>query len=497
MKTIGRRLKWTSYSEPKCPYSVCGLLLQILTSTFIPDYWRPSGCSALDKVTHPVLLTMQTEIKKISDVEFDLEITATAADLAEQIDQAIRTQRTRTSMKGFRAGKVPTALVRKMYGKSLAYGIAEETVQNTFQEEVLKNKEYDVLGQPVITDIEYEFEGDLKAVVRFGVRPTIKLKDLSKTKVSRLVHETTDEDVQKEIDALLGQHAELTPVDGPAKADSYVTVDMQRLDEKGKEPVGDVQKDVPFLLSDENLIPELRKALTGLKVGKSKKVTFPSPDGESDRHYEVTLNDVKRRDLPELDDEMVKKVTNDQVEDVATLLSQVKDQLVSGWEQRSNELFQADVIERLIDMHEFEVPNSVIEMYLDAYLKDVADKNKDKKLKAGFDVEGFKASRREQAENQARWMFIRDAVIAEHSLDVTDDDREAHFAKMAAQGGFGADMMKSFYTAQPQLMDQMDQGILSDKVFAFLSGSMKVTEMDKDAYEEDAKKTAAKNAKKG
>ena len=94
-------------------------------------------------------------------------------------------------------------------------------------------------------------------------------------------------------------------------------------------------------------------------------------------------------------------------------------------------------------------------------------------------------------------MFIRDAVIAEHSFDVTDDDSEAHFAKMAAQGGFGADMMKSFYTAQPQLMDQMDQGILSDKVFAFLSGSMKVTEMDKDAYEEDAKKTAAKNAKKG
>ena len=431
---------------------------------------------------------MQTEIKKITDVEYDLEINAAAADLAEQIDQAIRTQRARTSMKGFRAGKVPVALVRKMYGKSLAYGIAEETVQKTFQAEVLQNKEYDVLGQPVITDIEYEFEGDLKAVVRFGVRPSITLKDVSKTKVSRLVHETTDEDVQKEIDALLGQHAELTPVDGPAEADSYVIVDMQRLDEKGKTPEGDVQKDVPFLLSDENLIPELKKALTGLKVGKTKKVTFPGPDGKDDRHYQVTLNEVKRRDLPELDDEMVKKVTNDQVENAEALRAQIKDQLVSGWEQRSNELFQSDVIEKMIDMHEFEVPSSVIEMYLDAYLKDVADKNKDKKLKAGFDVEGFKESRREQAENQARWMFIRDAVIAEHAFEVTDEDREAHFEKMAAQGGFGADMMKSFYTSQPQLMDQMDQGILSDKVFSFLSGSMKVTEMDTEAYEKEMKK---------
>ena len=396
---------------------------------------------------------MQTEIKKITDVEYDLEIKAAAADLSEEIEQAIRTQRGRTTMKGFRPGKVPTTLVKKVYGKSLAYGIAEERVQKTFQSSVLENKDYDVLGQPVITDIEYEFEGDLRAVVRFGVRPAIKLKDLSKTKVSRLAHPVTKEDVQKEIDAMLGQHAELTPVDGPAKDDSYILVDMQRLDEKGKKPEGEPQKNVPFLLSDDNLMPELKKALIGLKVGKSKKVTLPGHEELPDRHYEITLNEVKRRDLPELDDEMVKKVTNDQVENAEALRTQINEQLVSGWDQRSNELFQTDVIEKLIELHEFDVPSSVIEMYLDAYLKEIEGKRKDKKLPADFDYEGFRTERREQAENQARWMFIRDAVVAEQSFTVEDDDREAHFEKMAAQGGFGADMMKSYYNSMPQLMD--------------------------------------------
>lgn len=431
---------------------------------------------------------MQTEIKKITDVEFDLEIKAAAADLSEEIEQAIRTQRARTTMKGFRAGKVPTALVKKVYGKSLAYQIAEERVQKTFQATVLDSKEYDVLGQPVITDIEYEFEGDLRAVVRFGVRPEIKLKDLSKTSVSRLTHVVTDEDVEKEIEALLAQHAELTPVDGPAAADSYVLVDMQRLDEKGKNPEGEPQVDVPFLLSDDNLLPDIKKALTGLKVGKSKKVTLPGVEELPDRHYEMTLKEVKRRDLPELDDEMVKKVTNDQVDTAETLRTQIKEQLITSWEQRSNELFQTDVIEKLIDMHEFEVPSSVIDMYLDAYAKDVASKRKDKKLPADFDMEGFRASRREQAENQARWMFIRDAVVAEQSFEVEDADRDAHFDKMAAQGGFGADMMKQYYNSMPQLMDQIDQGIISDKVFGHLTASMKVTEKDKDAYEKEMKK---------
>ena len=431
---------------------------------------------------------MQTEIKKITDVEFDLEIKAAAADLSEEIEQAIRTQRARTTMKGFRAGKVPTTLVKKVYGKSLAYQIAEERVQKTFQASVLDTKEYDVLGQPVITDIEYEFEGDLRAVVRFGVRPDIKLKDLSKTKVSRLTHNVTDEDVEKEIEQLLAQHAELTTIDGPAKADSYVLVDMQRLDDKGKNPEGEPQVDVPFLLSDDNLMPDIKKALTGLKVGKSKKVTLPGVEELPARHYEMTLKEVKRRDLPELDNEMVKKVTNDQVEDAETLRTQLRDQLVTGWEQRSNELFQTDVIEKLIELHEFEVPNSVIDMYLDAYLKDAAGKNKDKKLPAGFDVEGFRNARREQAENQARWMFIRDAVIAEKSFTVEDADRDAHFDKMAAQGGFGADMMKQYYNTMPQLMDQIDQGIISDKVFGHLSASMKITELGKDAYEKEMKK---------
>ena len=431
---------------------------------------------------------MQTEIRNINDVELEFELNVPAGDLAHEINEAIRRQRVRTTMKGFRPGKVPTTMVKKMYGKALAYGVAEDRVQTAFRTEVLEgDNSYDVLGQPTITELDYEYEGDLRAVVSFGIRPKVELKDVSKVKISKLVHEISDEDVDKEIENLLAQHADLTPDDGPAKKDSYVIVDMQRLDGKKGDPIeGDKQENVPFLLSDENLMPELRKAVTGMKIDATKEVKLPGPKDEDDRFYAVTLKEVKIRELPELDDDMVKKVTNEQVETADELKTQIREQLVQGWEQRSREYFQSDAIEKLIDLHEFDVPNSVIEMYLDAYVKDIKSNNNNE-LPEGFDEKGYRERRKSDAENQARWMFIRDAIVAEQNLEVTDEDRDEHFDKMAAQGGFTGDMMKSYYQSMPQLMDQMDQGILSTKVFGWLESQMKVTEKDKDAYEKEMK----------
>lgn len=431
---------------------------------------------------------MQTDIRNITDVELEFELNVPAADLAHEINEAIRRQRVRTTLKGFRPGKVPVGMVKKMYGKALAYGVAEDRVQQAFRSEVLEgDTTYDVLGQPTITELDYEYEGDLRAVVSFGVRPKVEVKSLSKVKISKLVHEISDADVDKEIESLLAQHAELTPAKGPAKKDSYVIVDMQRLDGKKGDPIeGEKQENVPFLLSDENLMPELRKAVTGMKIEATKEVKLPGPEGEDDRFYAVTLKEVKIRELPELDDDMVKKVTNDQVETADELKTQIREQLEQGWEQRSREYFQSDAIEKLIDLHEFDVPNSVIEMYLDAYVNDIKSKNDDA-LPEGFDEKGYRERRRKDAENQARWMFIRDAIMAEQKLEVTDEDRDEHFDKMAAQGGFTGDMMKSYYQSMPQLMDQVDQGILSTKVFGWLESQMKVTEKDKKAYEKEMK----------
>src|SRR5690606_41258667 len=106
---------------------------------------------------------METNIKKVSDVEYELEITATADDLADDFRAALLRQRGQTEMRGFRPGKVPLGLVKRMHGRAIAYGIAEQKVQELYEKEVLKQDQIEVLQQPTDTDLDYEKAADHQA----------------------------------------------------------------------------------------------------------------------------------------------------------------------------------------------------------------------------------------------------------------------------------------------------------------------------------------------
>ena len=156
---------------------------------------------------------MQTHINRISDVTCDLEIEAAAEELASDFKAALQRQRTRTEMKGFRPGKVPVGLVKRIHGEEIAYMLAHEKVQEAFRKEVIESKQYDVVGRPVLTTLDYEMDGDLRAVIRFGVRPEITLKDLSGEKIPRLKRDVTDEDVAEHLERIRRSRATLVPVE--------------------------------------------------------------------------------------------------------------------------------------------------------------------------------------------------------------------------------------------------------------------------------------------
>lgn len=431
---------------------------------------------------------MRTSIQKISDVEYDLEIKATAEDLAGDLTKAIRQQRGQTTLKGFRPGHVPLSVVKRIYGKSLAYGIAEQHVQNAYEVEIMGDDTYKVLGQPTITDLTYEYEGDLRAVVRFGVRPEFELADLSKETVYKLDHRVDDAEVEKEIDQLRMSQAELIPDDSPAGENSVVIADMQRLDLESGSPVGDEkQEDVPFTLSNENLMPQIKKALTGKTVGDVARVTLPGRDEDpEDRLYEMTVKDVKRRELPDLDKELVSELTDKKLTDVDTFRDEVRTQIEAGWERRSREWFESDLIGRLVELHDISLPESVVDMYLATYVKELKE-NQSGKLPDSFNESEYRDYRRVEAENQARWMFIRDKIMDVHDFKITEEDRDDYFEK-TARPELPIEALKKYYKAVPNMMEQLDQRLLSERIFGWIESQMTIEEKDLAAYREASKK---------
>jgi len=435
---------------------------------------------------------MHTEINQVSPVEYELEVRATAEDIEPELNEALRRQRSQTDMKGFRKGKVPLALVKKMHGEALGYGVAEQMVQDAFEEEVEAGSDLEVLGQPQLTTLDYELDGDLHAVIRFGVRPEVELKDLSDEQISRLVHEITDEDVEEEIDKMRTKQADLIPMDEDEEAgpEDYVMVDLQRIDPSTNTPViGDKEEDLSFFLDDERLKEELRDAILGKTAGETFRVDLPHEPGPQSgeepetRVYEVDIKDIKRRELPEVDGEFVRTVTEGEFDDPDAFRHEIRDQLEDAWEEQSREMLQGNIIDRMLDLHSVPVPQSVVETYLDSFVEQVKQRN-DGELPDDFDMELFRKNQEGEAERQGRWMLIRDALVDEEGLHVTDDDLMAFFEEQG-DDEISAQQLQQFYRSMPKLMERVKQQILSRKVFDTLIDKFDMQDKSLEAYQDE------------
>jgi len=314
------------------------------------------------------------------------------------------------------------------------------------------------------------------------------MKDLSSETIFRLRNEVTEEDIDKEIDTMRAGRAELVAADGPATEESVVTVDMQKLDAVTQTPiVGDKQEGLSIFLSDENVMPQLKDGLLGKKEGDTITASFPGPEQDPEpRSYQVSVIAVNRRELPELDDELVSEITGEQLTSVDAFRDGLQKQLADGWERRSKEMFESDVIARTVELHDFQIPDSVVDMYLDAYVNEVKQQGNGE-LPPQFDETQYRLMRRDEASHQAKWMFVRDKIIADQNLAVSEDDRNAYLEKTAGDD-MNLDTIKEYYKAVPNMIEQLDQRLLSDKVFAWIGDQMTIEDKDLESYRELSEK---------
>ena len=452
---------------------------------------------------------MDTTLSKSSPVEYELDIHIAAEDLAPRLKEALKAQRKNMDVQGFRKGKAPLGLVKKMHGEAIGYKVAEQCVQEAFEQAVEENDEIEPLGRPELVDLDYELDEDLHATLRFGVRPQVELEDLSSVQLSMLDPEITDEDVEQEIERLRTEEADLLPLeDEPAGDTDYVNIDLQRIDPQTDTPIiGDKDEDLTFFLDDERLKEDLRVALMGRKAGETFRVELPQEQptheheghghqhdhggGEEDRLYEVTVNDVKRRDLPPLDEAFVRRVSEGEFHDLEAFREDIRERLQEAWDERAREMVQGEVIDTMLELHPVPVPESVIEGYLDSFVKQVEEEN-DGELPADFDEEHFRRRNRRDAEKQGRWMLIRDQIIEEEDLEATDEDLQQFLARQSGgEEEVTAQQIEQFRHTMPQMIEQVEQQVLSDKVYDLLLDRLDVQPKSREEFEEEMQQEQA------
>ena len=449
---------------------------------------------------------MQTDVRAVNDVDYVLDVTVPAEDLQPQIDAALKRERAQMNLKGFRPGKVPLNVVRKMVGPQVSIQVAEQAIGEAYRTAVAENEEYEPIGQPRLVELDFDLdkpEEPLKAVVQFGVRPEFDLADLSNVPVTRVVRAFTDEDIEADVQRRrdLAAEEEDTPEGTAITSEHVAMIDIQPVDAEGN-PSGVKQNAARIVMANPDLRPEMVEALTGLTVGDEAPVALPhlhAHDEETDHddhvdRYLLTVVDVLERVLPEVDEDFIKAQTRGEAEDLDGLNAHIRQELETSWANRANQALEQKMVEQFVLAHRdvVAVPETLTEASLDALFEDVR-KQFQGEIPPTFDYDAWRDENRQQAEDQVRWLLVKDRLIEDEGLELTNEDFEAEFEKLA---GEGADMalIKQYFESQPQMMEQMGDQLMNQRLFGAMEGRFEVVEKSADEIREEAEARRAELA---
>jgi len=417
---------------------------------------------------------VEVDIKELSTVSHEVEITATAEDLKPHFDKAYDEYRKKIEIRGFRKGHAPLDLIKKLYGDLIEHDSLED-IAGEFYRQTVKEKELKPIGEPELVDMNYEPGKEFKFKIRYDVRPAITLQNYKGITITKPVHTVTDAEVEDEILHLRREKATMVPVDKVTDPEHIVTVDVQELDESGAPIIGRKDTNIRLYLADERLSPEYKEHLKDAVVGGVYPIKFElNRDGQPYVEVnELTVTKIEKVQLPELDDKFVEDISNGEFHTVEELRQDVKKKLENYWKEQSERRVKNDLINELLRIHDFQVPESLIRSVLNQLLEDVKNEYPGKKLPEDFDTEAFFKRNRAYAIAQSKWALLREELLKAENITVTDEELEKYAEVDAERIKIPKERIVQYYKSSEQILDRF----MGEKLMKTLLDSAVITEV--------------------
>ena len=247
---------------------------------------------------------MNISVKELTKVDKELTLTAKREDLQETFDEAYKKYKGQIALPGFRPGKVPMGMIKKRFGTEIEYEEINKYVQKVFEKDVVP--EYNPVGETEMVDMTWEND-ELEVIFKIGTKPEVELKDLSKIKVNKMVHDVTDEEVTEEIERTLEREGNWEDVDGKATKDSKLIVDVISLDKDGNPVDGEQDVDQVIDLRQDGA-KDFLKSLKGKSAGDV--VDMELGEGDEKDRFRVTIKKVQKLNKAEMNEEFISKNSN-------------------------------------------------------------------------------------------------------------------------------------------------------------------------------------------
>ena len=450
------------------------------------------------------------ETKKIDTNRYQLEITVDGEKFREAIKEAYKKNGKKINVPGFRKGKEPLHIIETYYGSEIFFEDALNLLYNDLVEDAIKESGLKVINDKMdfdLVSISKEDGADFK--VSLTTYPEIEIGEYKGLKAEKTAVKVDAAEVNAEVNAMAERNARMVSVeDRAAKKGDTVVIDFEGFTD-GKAFEGGKAEGHSLVLGSGQFIPGFEDQIIGKNIGDEfdVNVTFPEEYGAKELAgkeavFKVKLHEIKVKELPAVDDEFAKDVS--EFDTLKELKADLKKKALDRKKKAADEAVENALVQQIVDSIKGDIPEAMFENRLEQCVEDFTYRlqsqglNLETYLKyTNSNIDEFKKSFRPQAESQVKFRLALEKIVELENITPDEKDVEAEYEKLAKDYGVEADKVKNAIPAE-----ELKKDIAVNKAIDLVKESAVITEVEPKAEEKTAakkpaaKKTAKKTAEK-
>jgi trigger factor len=375
----------------------------------------------------------------IEGCRHSLEVTVPAEEVERETEKVVEALREKVRLPGFRPGKVPASIIRSRFPGEVRQGVLEALIPKYLRQEVEKAN-LPLVGEPDIRDLDFEPGRPLRFRAEFEVVPEFELQEYRGITVTYSEPEVSEEDIDERLERLREQKADYVNIDPRPVADGdFAVVRLESVAGVEGKPIR--QEEMMLHVGDPDTLADFTENLRGMEPGEEKEfnVTYPEDYGEERLagrtvRFRVLLKAIRRKELPELNDEFARDLGDYQ--NLAELREALRASLRAEREFLAQQKAKNELIDKLVDMHDFPVPEVFVERQMEANVEQrmrelVAHGVDPRNIKLDWDK--VRAAQGERARRDVKASMILERIADREAIETTVDELDREIQRIARQ----------------------------------------------------------------
>jgi trigger factor len=428
---------------------------------------------------------MKVEVQELGACARRLEIEIAPENVKKELDQAYRDLAKKVSIRGFRKGKIPRPVLERYHRTSVEDEVMQRLIPSSFQQAV-KDQGLRAVGQPKLDDINLDDEKALRYTATIEVLPEIALQASSGWELTKEVRVVTDADVERELQELQSRHVSLVSIteDRPVQEGDYVLISFEGFRD-GQPVQGTKAENYALVVGSKSVVESVERGLVGMRKEEAREIPVQFPETYQNRAmagqevmFHVTVNEIKERVLPTLNDEFAKEVAG--VETLAELKQKLRQNQEEIAAREARRALHEVIVARLVEANPFDLPPGMVETETAALIADL-----ERQLRAQQDdtaplqiSDEVRQQLREQAMIRIKRELLIDELSKREGITIDDSEVEAHLTRLAERTEQRVEYIRR-QMEQSGALESIRHNLLADKVLDSVAARCAVTEVSK------------------